>query len=101
MSEEGSSKKWSRVRWSTVGLLVAVMFIGRFTPVSAQDAMTADSGTVVADGFSGPQGLLVDDNGSVLVIDSGTGGDQKINIFSSEAMTNVEAAMGKTAHIIS
>jgi len=95
-----SKAKWNILRWSSVGLLVALTLIGRYTPVSAQDALTADDGEVVADGFNAPQGLLVDDDGSVLVIDSGTGGDETITIFSSQAMTDVEASMGDTARIV-
>ncbi len=71
-------------------------------PVYAQDAeMSGADGVVVAEGFSAPQGVLVDDDGNVLVIDSGVGGDEEIEFFSTQAMSMITATLGSSAQIVS
>jgi uncharacterized protein GlcG (DUF336 family) len=97
----GSKKVSKRVRLGSALLLGLLLLIGMVVPVSAQDEpVTAADGVVLAEGFNGPQGLLVDEDGSVLVIDSGVGGDEEINFFSTQAMTDVVAASGTTARIV-
>lgn len=56
-------------------------------------------GTLIASGFNGPQGVLVDPEGNVWVIDSGLGGEQTMEIPGEDgAMTTV--ALGMTARIV-
>jgi uncharacterized protein GlcG (DUF336 family)/sugar lactone lactonase YvrE len=77
------------------------MLMGLIAPVSAQDApIAAADGFVLAEGFNGPQGVLVDDEGNVWVIDSGVGGEEEIEFFSTQAMASVTALSGPTARIV-
>ena len=93
--------KWGKAKWSSALLLVMVMLIGMVAPVSAQDApLTGADGVVVAEGLNAPQDVLVDDEGSVWVIDSGLGGDEEISFFSTQAMAEVTALGGLTARIV-
>ncbi|GAB4433262.1 MAG: ScyD/ScyE family protein [Anaerolineae bacterium] len=56
-------------------------------------------GTLIASGFNGPQGVLVDPEGNVWVIDSGTGGDEMMQApgEDGEMMT---VSLGMTARIV-
>ncbi|MBI3958320.1 MAG: ScyD/ScyE family protein [Chloroflexi bacterium] len=59
---------------------------------------TAD-GEVIAAGFNGPQGLLVDGDGNVWVIDSGLGGETDIKWISGETGEEVDAKLGDSAQV--
>jgi sugar lactone lactonase YvrE len=62
-------------------------------------AQSSLPGTLIASGFNGPQGVLVDPDGNVWVIDSGMGGDQVMEVPGEDgAMTTV--SLGKTARIV-
>jgi uncharacterized protein GlcG (DUF336 family) len=88
-------------KWSIVLLLVIAMLTGTAAPAIAQDAPAAGIiDVVLAEGFNGPQGVLVEEDGSVLVIDSGVGGAEEINIFSTQMMTETTATFGQTARIV-
>jgi len=64
-------------------------------------AMAADTGpTVVATGLNGPMGVLVDDAGNVWVVDSGTGGEDKITFPSIEDGSPTEMGWGMTARLV-
>jgi DNA-binding beta-propeller fold protein YncE len=71
------------------------LLILSFTVVTAQDM-----GTVVATGLNGPMGVLVAPDGSIWVVDSGTGGDQEITMNSLETGEPVTAFVGNTARIV-
>ena len=91
----------NKIKWSSALLLVATMLIGIVAPVSAQDAPIAGAdGVVLAEGFNAPQGVLVDDEGNVWVIESGLGGEEEISFFSTQAMTDTTALSGPTARIV-
>lgn len=64
--------------------------------VSAQD----NSGEVLAEGFNGPQGVLVDPEGNVWVIDSGLGGDTQLEITNPENGEKATAQMGVTTRVV-
>jgi len=75
------------------------------TPESAPEMaapvpMEATSGTVVASGFNGPMGVMVDAAGNVWVVDSGTGGDETMVFPSLEDGTPTELAFGNTARLV-
>jgi sugar lactone lactonase YvrE len=70
--------------------LVALVAI----PVSAAE------GTTVATGFNGPQGVLVAPDGSVWVIDSGVGGENKMTVTSPETGEPTEVTYGDTARVV-
>ena len=57
--------------------------------------------TVIADGFNGPQGVLVAPDGSVWVIDAGMGGDEgEVTAFFPAAGGELTAPYGNTARIV-
>ncbi|MCC6455952.1 MAG: ScyD/ScyE family protein [Caldilineaceae bacterium] len=89
-----------KVKLSTILLLVAMMLISIIAPVSAQNAPDAAMDGVLADGFNAPQGILVDEDGSILVIESGLGGEEEIAIFDTQAMTDTTALLGASARVI-
>ncbi|MCA9837110.1 MAG: ScyD/ScyE family protein [Trueperaceae bacterium] len=73
-------------------LIVLVLAFG-FGTAFAQD--------VLAEGLNGPQGILVADDGSIWVIDSGLGGnDGEVTAFFPNAGGEVTAAYGQTARIV-
>lgn len=52
---------------------------------------------VVADGLNGPMGLLMDDSGTIWVIEAGAGGDTAVAFPNAE---NSTTQMGETAQVI-
>ncbi|GAB4561840.1 MAG: hypothetical protein Kow0047_09510 [Anaerolineae bacterium] len=58
----------------------------------------ATDGEAIAQGFNGPQGILIDPDGNVWVIDSGLGGDADIPWITPEGET-VTGKMGDTAQV--
>ncbi|MEW6579456.1 MAG: ScyD/ScyE family protein [Chloroflexota bacterium] len=85
----------------TLKLVVAILIVLSLSGIaSAQPPLPEiPGGTIVASGFNGPQGVLVDPEGNVWVIDSGMGGDQAIRIPSQEGGM-VEGTMGMSARIV-
>lgn len=56
---------------------------------------------VVAEGFNGPQGILLAEDGSIWVIDSGMGGnDGEVTAFFPNAGAEVKATYGNTARVV-
>ncbi len=56
-------------------------------------------GTLIASGFNGPQGVLVDPQGNVWVIDSGMGGEQTMQV-PGEGGEMMTFSLGNTARIV-
>jgi transforming growth factor-beta-induced protein len=76
-----------------IALALVIAPLGQF-------ALAQDGPEIIADGFNAPQGILVDPDGNIWVIDSGTGGDGTIEVtdpWSGEAMT---ATYGDTARVV-
>ena len=72
-------------------------------PVLAQDGpppMPELDGEIVMAGLTGPQGLYVDTDGNLWVIDSGMGGDEAVTFFNTETFEPVEGRLGLTSHIL-
>jgi sugar lactone lactonase YvrE len=63
-------------------------------------AQAQGGGTTIAGGLNGPQGVLVDPEGNVWVIDSGTGGDTQLAITDPESGEELTATLGDTARVI-
>jgi hypothetical protein len=76
--------------------LVLVLLLAVLIPV----ASAADGGTVIGTGFNGPMGVLVAADGSLWVIDSGTGGDKEMTIKDPETGKDVKATVGDTARVV-
>jgi glyoxylase-like metal-dependent hydrolase (beta-lactamase superfamily II) len=67
------------------------------TGVSAQGGA---EGVVIGTGFNSPQGVLVDDEGTVWVIDSGVGGDESLSFFNTQALEMAEVEFGESARVV-
>jgi len=80
------------------GLLVIGLVAGLAIPSAV--VLAQDEGTVVAEGFNGPQGVLVAPDGSVWVIEGGVGGDTAIEMVDPASGQVVEAMMGDTARVV-
>ena len=83
---------------STVVVLALVAVLA-LVPLAGL-AHAQGGGTTVASGFNGPMGVLVDAEGAVWVIDSGTGGDQEIPFVNPQTMEPVTGEFGQTARVV-
>lgn len=63
---------------------------------AAQDPLTAEDGEVLAEGLNTPQGLLVDENGDVWVIDTGVGGEESVRFLDPETEEIGDATRGNS-----
>ena len=55
---------------------------------------------VLAEGFNGPMGILLDDEGNVWVVDSGVGGAEEVSMPSVETGEMMTVTIGETARIV-
>ena len=84
--------KRKTVSVAVLSLVLALMVAGG---AGAQGA-----GTTIAGGLNAPQGVIVAPDGSVWVIDSGTGGDQEIPFVNPETGEVEAATYGETARVV-
>ncbi|WP_291923297.1 hypothetical protein [Accumulibacter sp.] len=82
-------------------MIAALLLAAVPATVLAQDAGSAGAaeGEVVAEGFNGPMGVLVDNAGDIWVVDSGTGGDEVIDDYTFQG-TAVTATLGMTSRVV-
>lgn len=59
-----------------------------------------EGGEIFASGFNGPQGILVDPEGNVWVIEAGMGGDEEINFVAPGNPEPAPSPIGDTSRII-
>ena len=85
-------------RWYLLAALVIGLVAALGAP--ADNAWAQDGGEVVAEGFNGPQGVLVAPDGSIWVIDSGLGGDTAMLMVDPATGQPAEAMMGDTARVV-
>jgi LPXTG-motif cell wall-anchored protein len=86
----------NRLRGFAALLLALAVVLGQpAAPVLAQEL----EGEVLAEGFNGPQGVLVAPDGSVYVVDSGVGGDNEMEAVAPSGET-VTVTYGDTARIV-
>jgi sugar lactone lactonase YvrE len=86
--------------YRTLALTMLILFIFP-TWVAAQPAtQEIEGGTIVASGFNGPQGIAMDAEGNLWVIESGLGGDEAIQYISMETGKPTPTKMGTTARIV-
>lgn len=79
-----------------VFLSVLALSLGSFAGL----AQAQSEGAVIAEGFNGPQGVLVDPEGNVWVIDSGLGGDTQLQMMDPESGQAITATLGDTARVV-
>jgi len=77
-------------------LSVLALALGSFAGL----AHAQSGGTIIATGFNGPQGVLIDQEGNVWVIDSGIGGDTELQITDPESGQPITATLGDTARVV-
>lgn len=78
-------------------LLLTALTLVLSLSVRNQQVAAQEQYVVVADGLNGPMGLLLDDSGTLWVIESGIGGDTEVAFPSAE---NSTSQMGETAQVI-
>jgi len=79
-------------------LLLVALLMALLLP--ATRAQAQEGGTTIADGFNGPQGVLVDPDGNIWVIDSGTGGDTPFEAMDPSTGEAITGTYGITARVI-
>jgi sugar lactone lactonase YvrE len=87
-----------RFRYVVTAMLVLLAFPS--LALAQPPAPEIEGGTIVATGFNGPQGIALDADGNLWVIDSGVGGDQEIPFISEETGQPTTTMMGMTARIV-
>jgi glyoxylase-like metal-dependent hydrolase (beta-lactamase superfamily II)/sugar lactone lactonase YvrE len=55
---------------------------------------------VIAEGFNGPQGILLDPEGNIWVIEAGVGGEEQVPMTDPETGEEVTLSMGDSARIV-
>jgi sugar lactone lactonase YvrE len=91
--------KRSYVLW----LMVCAACLLMITPIAAQDGpppMPELDGEIVMGGLNGPQGLYIDAEGNLWVVDSGVGGDEEVEFFNVHVLEPAPGTFGNTARII-
>lgn len=81
-------------------ILVLIAIFVLALPVLAQPPAPELTGDIVIEGLNGPQGIYVDSDGNVWVIDSGTGGEEAIQFVSTETGQPIDATLGQTSRIV-
>lgn len=79
-------------------LLVVASLAG--VALAQPPAPEIEGAETVAGGFNGPQGVLVDPEGTLWVIDSGLAGDQELGMLTGPDGETFTAMMGQTAQIV-
>ncbi len=82
-----------------VGILLAVASLASVA-LAQPPAPGLEGAETVASGFNGPQGVLVDPDGALWVIDSGLGGDQELGTLTGPDGEPFTSVMGETAAIV-
>lgn len=86
------------MRNKMIFVLIAIFVLA--LPVLAQPPAPELTGDIVIEGLNGPQGLHVDSDGNVWVIDSGMGGEEAIQFLSTETGQLIDATLGQTSRIV-
>lgn len=82
-------------------LLIATIVALLLSGYSYRNVSVAqDQGVVVADGLNGPMGVLMDETGTLWVIESGLGGDTDTPFVNSQSGEIITAKYGETAQVI-
>ncbi len=84
-------------RLLVLGLVLVLSVVGLIGSATAQEG---NGGTVIAEGFNSPQGILVTRNGSIWVIDSGVGGINEASAVDPNTGEVVTAKVGNTSRVI-
>ena len=83
-------------------LFVWIVIVTLMLPVwsSNHSVIAQEEGTVIAEGLNGPQGVLIDESGTVWVIDSGVGGEEEVPFVNPQTGEESPAQYGESAQIV-
>lgn len=81
-------------------LLLTALTLVLSLSVRNQQVAAQEQYVVIADGLNGPMGLLMDDNGTVWVIEAGTGGETEAPFPDAQTGEAGTTQMGDTAQVI-
>lgn len=84
-------------------VILSILIIISFAlPALTQDMPPPDlgDGQIVAGGLNGPQGVLVDAEGNVYVIDSGMGGEEEVTFVNTQTYEPTPGRFGQTTVVI-
>jgi sugar lactone lactonase YvrE len=85
---------------SIVGLIVGLSWLLAAPAQEASLLLEELQADLVVQGLNGPQGLHVDADGTLWVIDSGTGGDEDVEYYNVHVLEPAPATLGTTARIL-
>jgi DNA-binding beta-propeller fold protein YncE len=80
--------------------LIVILAVVTVYPLAAQDAMPMpeiEGGEIFATGFNAPQGITVDPDGNVWVVDSGLGGETDVEWMNPETGELTPSKMGDSS----
>ncbi|MCC6170004.1 MAG: ScyD/ScyE family protein [Caldilineaceae bacterium] len=82
--------------------VAAVLVLGLASALVMQPSpvFTQEGGTVIAEGFNGPQGVYVADDGAIYVADSGVGGEEEISSIDPASGQVITGTLGETAQVV-
>ncbi len=86
--------------WEQLDMLALLSGFGLLPPIEDLMSQAMGEPETLATGFTSPQGVLVDADGNVWVIDGGTGGDTQVDWFNPDSEQVEPAMMGDTAQIV-
>lgn len=79
-------------------ILTVALVMGVAVPSAIAGA--PGEGVIVAEGFNGPQGVLVASDGTLYVVDSGVGGDLVVSVTSPETGEPEQVKIGNSARVV-
>jgi hypothetical protein len=88
------------MRYRALVLTIFILFVFPGLVMADPPSQDFEGGTVVASGFNGPQGITIDSEGNLWVIDSGLGGDEDIQYLSMETGEPFSTHIGPSARIV-
>jgi sugar lactone lactonase YvrE len=88
------------MRYRILVLATLALFVFPGLVMADPPSQDFEGGTVVASGFNGPQGITIDSEDYLWVIDSGLGGDKDIQYLSMETGEPFSTHMGPSARIV-
>lgn len=80
---------------------LALTFVATILASTAIHAepLTAEDGQVFLDGLHAPQGILIRADGSIIVTESGAGGDQDLDFFNPQSYAATAAKLGLSSRV--
>jgi sugar lactone lactonase YvrE len=88
------------MRYRILVLTTLILFVFPALVMADPPSQDFEGGRVIASGLNGPQGIAIDTEGNLWVIDSGLAGDDDIQFISQETGQPFATKMGPTARIV-